>query len=142
MKPNRMKQVLAEGKVPVGHMVAEFTTRGIAKILESTGVDFVLIDMEHTSAGAERIGDLIAWLKATPITPIVRVPQPNYHFIARTLDAGSGVFEIDPNRNHLSCPGPRAPSPQARNIGPCASSVPRRSSSSPRYRRSCARRCV
>lgn len=89
MKSNRMKQILAEGKIPVGHMVAEFTTRGIAKILDSTGVDFVLIDMEHTSAGAERIGDLIAWLKATPITPIVRVPQAYYHFIARTLDAGA-----------------------------------------------------
>ncbi len=89
MKPNRFQQVLAAGGVPVGHMVQEFGTRGIAKILESAGVDFVLIDMEHTANDAERVADLIAWFKATPIAPFVRVPQPFYHFLARTMDAGA-----------------------------------------------------
>jgi 2-dehydro-3-deoxyglucarate aldolase/4-hydroxy-2-oxoheptanedioate aldolase len=89
MKPNRLKQILASGGIPVGHMIMEFGTRGMAKILEAAGLDFVLLDMEHTGFDTERIADLIAWLKATPITPIVRVPQGLYHFIARTLDAGA-----------------------------------------------------
>lgn len=89
MKENRFKRVLAEGGVPVGHMIMEFGTRGIAKILEAAGVDFVVIDMEHTGFDAERVADLIAWFKATDIAPFVRVPQPLYHFLARTMDAGA-----------------------------------------------------
>lgn len=89
MKPNRFKQAIAEGRVPLGHMIWEFGTRGIAKVLDQVGLDFVLIDMEHTGFDTERVADLIAWLKATPIAPFVRVPQRLYHFLARVMDAGA-----------------------------------------------------
>lgn len=89
MKENRFKRVLRQGGAPVGHMIMEFGTRGIAKILEAAGVDFVVIDMEHTGFDTERIADLMAWFKATDIAPFVRVPQSLYHFIARTMDAGA-----------------------------------------------------
>ena len=89
MKPNLIRQRLSEGKVAVGTMVMEFGTRGIAKINEAAGIDFVLLDMEHSGFELERIADLIAWYKATPITPLVRVPGSLYHFIARVLDAGA-----------------------------------------------------
>src|SRR5436309_15580312 len=88
MKENRFQRVLREGGVPAGNMIMEFGTRGIAKILEAAGLDFVVIDMEHTGFDAERIADLIAWFKATDIAPFVRVPQRMYHFLARTRDAG------------------------------------------------------
>src|SRR6185312_8998072 len=83
------QRVLGQGGVPTGHMIMEFGTRGIAKILEAAGVDFVVIDMEHTGFDAERVADLMAWLKATDIAPFVRVPQGLYHFLARTMDAGA-----------------------------------------------------
>ena len=70
-------------------MVMEFGTRGIAQILEAAGVDFAVIDMEHSNFDAERIADLMAWFKATTVAPIVRVPQQFYHFLARSLDAGA-----------------------------------------------------
>ncbi|MEX2262753.1 MAG: aldolase/citrate lyase family protein [Bryobacteraceae bacterium] len=89
MKSNRFRQTVAAGQIPVGHMLMEFGTRGIAKILESANIDFVLVDMEHTGFDAERIADLMAWFKATPIAPFVRVPQSLYHFMARTMDAGA-----------------------------------------------------
>lgn len=89
MKDNRFKRILREGGVPAGHMIMEFGTRGIAKILEAAGLDFVVIDMEHTGFDAERIADLVAWFKATEIAPFVRVPQGLYHFLARTMDAGA-----------------------------------------------------
>jgi 2-keto-3-deoxy-L-rhamnonate aldolase RhmA len=88
MKENRFQRVLREGGSPAGHMIMEFGTRGIAKILAAAGVDFVVIDMEHTGFDAERIADLMAWFKATDIAPFVRVPQGLYHFLARTMDAG------------------------------------------------------
>jgi 2-keto-3-deoxy-L-rhamnonate aldolase RhmA len=70
-------------------MIMEFSTRGLAKIVEAAGVDFVLLDMEHSGMELERVADMIAWLKATPVAPIVRVPAKQYHFIARALDAGA-----------------------------------------------------
>jgi 2-dehydro-3-deoxyglucarate aldolase/4-hydroxy-2-oxoheptanedioate aldolase len=89
LKENRFRRVVREGRVPVGHMIWEFGTRGIAKVLESADLDFVLLDMEHSEWDTERVADLIAWLKATPIAPFVRVPQAQYHFLARIMDAGA-----------------------------------------------------
>jgi 2-keto-3-deoxy-L-rhamnonate aldolase RhmA len=89
MKENRFRRVLQQGGMPVGHMLMEFGTRGMAKILESADPDFVVIDMEHSGFTEERVADLIAWFKATDIAPFVRVPQPLYHFLARCLDAGA-----------------------------------------------------
>ncbi len=89
MKPNRVRQLLSEGKIPIGHMIMEFSTRGIAKIVEAAGVDFVLIDMEHGGLDMGQVNDLLAWFKATPVAPFVRVPSSDYHFIARLMDLGA-----------------------------------------------------
>jgi 2-keto-3-deoxy-L-rhamnonate aldolase RhmA len=89
VKPNRIRELLAAGKIPVGHMVMEFSTRGLAKIVEGAGVDFVLIDMEHSGFSIGAVNDLLAWFKATPVTPVVRVPAHDYDFIARVMDAGA-----------------------------------------------------
>lgn len=89
MKANRFRQVAAEGRVPVGHMIMEFGTRGIARLLAAVDLDFVVFDMEHGGFDFERIADLLAWASGVPLTPIVRVPQPLYHFLARVMDAGA-----------------------------------------------------
>src|SRR3989442_7254373 len=89
MKPNRFRQVVKEGRIPLGTMVWEFGTRGMPKILEAADLDFVLIDMEHSTFDGERVADLLALFKATPIAPFVRVPQPLYHFLARAMYAGA-----------------------------------------------------
>jgi 2-dehydro-3-deoxyglucarate aldolase/4-hydroxy-2-oxoheptanedioate aldolase len=89
LKPNRFRQVLAQGRMPVGHMIMEFGTRGIAHVLESADVDFVVFDMEHSGFDIERVFDLIAWAKACSFAPMVRVPEPRYHFLARVMDAGA-----------------------------------------------------
>ena len=75
MKPNRLKQMLAEGKVPVGHMVLEFGTRGMPQMLEAAGVDFVVVDTEHSGFTSSDIADMMAWFKATTVAPFVRIPQ-------------------------------------------------------------------
>ena len=89
MKPNRFRQVVSEGRIPVGTLVWEFGTRGLPKILEAADLDFVLIDMEHSTFDGEHVADLLALFKATPIAPFVRVPQRLYHFLARAMDAGA-----------------------------------------------------
>lgn len=89
MKPNRFQQVLQAGKVPVGHMILEFGTRGMAQILENADADFAIIDTEHSPFTTAELADLMAWFKATSVAPFVRIPQVEYHFIARTLDMGA-----------------------------------------------------
>ena len=89
MKPNLFKEKLARGQMPVGHMLVQFNTRGMAKMLEAAGVDFAMIDMEHGSFNIAEFADMVAWLKATPVTPFVRVAGPDYHLIARVLDVGA-----------------------------------------------------
>lgn len=89
MKKNRFREAVAAGRMPIGHMVWEFGTRGMAKILESADLDFVIYDMEHSGFGIERIFDLIAYAKACSFAPMVRVPQAQYHFLARVMDAGA-----------------------------------------------------
>lgn len=89
LKPNRYRQALDEGRIPVGHMVWEFGTRGISRLIESTGLDFVIFDMEHSGFEIERLFDLIAYSKACTFAPFVRVPEGQYHFLARLMDAGA-----------------------------------------------------
>jgi 2-keto-3-deoxy-L-rhamnonate aldolase RhmA len=89
MKHNRFREVVSARGIPVGHMIMEFGTRGIAKIVESADLDFVVYDMEHSGLEVERLFDLLAWSKASPFTPLVRVPQGEYHFLARAMDAGA-----------------------------------------------------
>jgi 2-keto-3-deoxy-L-rhamnonate aldolase RhmA len=89
LKVNRYREAVSAGRIPVGHMIMEFGTRGIAKIIESADLDFVVYDMEHSGFEVERLFDLIAWSKACSFAPFVRVPQGLYHFLARIMDAGA-----------------------------------------------------
>jgi len=89
VKRNRLQEAVKAGRVPVGHMIWEFSTRGIAKLVESADLDFVLIDMEHSEFDLDKVADLIAWFKATNIAPFVRVPGCHYHFMARVMDGGA-----------------------------------------------------
>ncbi len=89
MTSNRVRDLLRQGSIPVGHMISEFATRGIARIVEAAGADFALIDMEHSGLDLERVADLLAWFRATSVAPFVRVPQGLYHFVARVMDAGA-----------------------------------------------------
>jgi 2-dehydro-3-deoxyglucarate aldolase/4-hydroxy-2-oxoheptanedioate aldolase len=89
MKENICKRILAEDRVAVGHMIMEFGTRGMGRMLGVADLDFVLIDMEHASFSTADVANLIAWTHASEVAPFVRVPQIEYHLIARILDAGA-----------------------------------------------------
>jgi 2-dehydro-3-deoxyglucarate aldolase/4-hydroxy-2-oxoheptanedioate aldolase len=45
--------------------------------------------MEHSSFTIGDLADMVAWLKATPVAPFVRIPETQYHFVARALDVGA-----------------------------------------------------
>lgn len=88
MKPNPVKQTLQSGRVSLGTMVFEFHSTGIARLAAEAGAEFVIYDMEHTGWTMETIRQLMATSRGA-VTPMVRVPAGDYHFLARALDMGA-----------------------------------------------------
>jgi len=86
---NTVKQKLAAGQAAFGSMVFEFFTPGIARLCANAGAEFVMYCMEHTGAGFETLKAQFALCRAIGVTPLVRVPATEYHFVARALDVGA-----------------------------------------------------
>ena len=58
-----------------------------------TGVDFVVLDLEHASASPERIDSCILAARAASLPLLVRVPSATSEYVAHTLDMGaSGIL--------------------------------------------------
>lgn len=89
MKGNRLKQLIAEGKVPVGTAVFEFASPGIGRIAAQAGVDFVMFDMEHSGWTFETVKNLIATTRSVPLAATVRVPAITYEYFAKAMDIGA-----------------------------------------------------
>jgi 2-keto-3-deoxy-L-rhamnonate aldolase RhmA len=88
-RPDALKARLAGGEPVLGSMVFEFFTPGIARICANAGAEFVMYCMEHTGAGYETLKPQFALCRALGVTPLVRVPATEYHFVARALDCGA-----------------------------------------------------
>ena len=88
-----LKGALRQGQVVIGTWVFEFNTPGIARLLASTGVDFVVYDMEHSGFGIESIRNLVGPSHCLNLAALVRPPAAQYHLIAPVLDVGaSGII--------------------------------------------------
>jgi len=93
-----LKAAWQEGKVTVGTWIFEFNTPGIARLLASTGVDFVVFDQEHSGFGIDTIRGLLAQTRPLNLAALVRPPANEYFLVAPLLDAGSLWY------HHAECP--------------------------------------
>jgi len=89
MKANHVRQAIKAGKTVVGTMISEARNPEIAFMLAAAGMDFLMIDTEHSAVGVESIQDTMRAARAAGLVPLARVTQNQYPFIARTLDIGS-----------------------------------------------------
>jgi 2-keto-3-deoxy-L-rhamnonate aldolase RhmA len=89
MRKNALRQALQEGKTVFGTMLQEVRSPGVVEIMATAGFDFVFIDMEHGAFNLETVADHIKVARLAGLTPLVRVPDDEYHLIARVLDAGA-----------------------------------------------------
>jgi 2-dehydro-3-deoxyglucarate aldolase/4-hydroxy-2-oxoheptanedioate aldolase len=89
MKANKTKQILRQGGTAVGTMVADFRSPEVAAVLASAGFDFLIIDNEHGPYDLETDHEIIRHARKCGIDAFVRVPDAQYHLIARTLDIGA-----------------------------------------------------
>lgn len=86
---NRMKALLRAGRAVAGTMLVEFRQPAVMQALKNAGYDFATIDMEHGVFDYESVADLSRFGRHIGITPLVRVPDKQYPFIARALDVGA-----------------------------------------------------
>ena len=86
---NGLKRKLAAGGSAVGTMLVELRQPSVMQVLANAGLDFVIIDTEHGPLGIETIADLSRAARAAGVTPIVRVPDLQYAYVAPALDAGA-----------------------------------------------------
>ena len=88
-RTNRIKSELSRDNVVCGCMLAEVRTPAISMILERTGLDFFIIDMEHGSFSYETANDIIVSCRGLNIVPFVRVPDIHRESFQKPLDAGA-----------------------------------------------------
>ena len=72
-----------------GAMIFEFFSPGIPIILKNAGCQFIIFDMEHGGLSLEQFKTLAIISNSNNISPLIRIPEVNYNYIARALDLGA-----------------------------------------------------
>jgi 2-keto-3-deoxy-L-rhamnonate aldolase RhmA len=86
---NQMKQALQNERPVLGTMVIEIRQPAVMQLLANAGFDFVIIDNEHGPFNIETIADLSRAARYVGLTPLVRVPDLFYPYLAQSLDSGA-----------------------------------------------------
>jgi 2-keto-3-deoxy-L-rhamnonate aldolase RhmA len=87
MRPNPVKASLAAGGYAFGSSVIEFATVGLPRIAAAVGVDFLLLDTQHTGWTGETLRPLIGACR--DVVPLVRVESLDPRRIGTALDLGA-----------------------------------------------------
>ena len=85
---NRMKAKLAAGEVDTAFMVT-MPSVAMAQVLAASGVDGLIIDMEHGPIDLTTVHAMVAATLGTRATPIVRVPWTAHWLAKPVLDTGA-----------------------------------------------------
>jgi 2-keto-3-deoxy-L-rhamnonate aldolase RhmA len=88
MQKNSVKQALLEGKVQLGCAFAQLRSPEVARILAASGFHWAFLDMEHGGFDIETIQDISRVAVLCGLSPIIRVPDLQYHLVSRALDCG------------------------------------------------------
>jgi 2-keto-3-deoxy-L-rhamnonate aldolase RhmA len=76
-----------------GAMIFEFFSPGIPIILKNAGCEFIIFDMEHGGLSLEQFKVLATISNSNQISPLIRIPEVSYNYVARALDLGaSGIM--------------------------------------------------
>ena len=76
-----------------GAMIFEFFSPGIPIILKNAGCEFIIFDMEHGGLSLEHFKVLATISNSNQISPLIRIPEVSYNYVARALDLGaSGIM--------------------------------------------------
>lgn len=84
-----LKQRLQRGETCTGTFLLFLAGGDVAEFFAGLGFDYLFLDMEHGSFDLARMRETILAARGYGVSPIVRVPEVQYHLVARVLDAGA-----------------------------------------------------
>jgi 2-keto-3-deoxy-L-rhamnonate aldolase RhmA len=87
MRKNTLKEKLDQKQEVFGTWIMTNSLDN-AEILGHTGADFIMIDAEHGSMDIETAGTMVAVIRGTQATPLVRVAGNEKSLIKKVLDSG------------------------------------------------------
>ena len=93
MKPNKIKQLWAQGK-PATLGWISVANSFTAEMMASQGFDAVCIDMQHGETGLSTLMEMLQAVSATDATPVVRVGWNEPAAIMKALDFGASAIIV------------------------------------------------
>ena len=88
MKGNPLKAGVRRGELQVGTWVNMLRNPASLTMFKQAGLDFVRLDMEHSSPSIETVADFAVMGRALDFPVMVRPPEANREWITRLLDVG------------------------------------------------------
>jgi 2-keto-3-deoxy-L-rhamnonate aldolase RhmA len=88
MNDNAYRARAERGEVQIGTWITMIRTPAVMTLLQAAGLDFVRVDMEHSSFSMETVADMATLARALDFPMVVRPPEGNREWITRLLDAG------------------------------------------------------
>jgi 2-keto-3-deoxy-L-rhamnonate aldolase RhmA len=76
------------GEVQIGTWITMIRTPSVLTLLQSAGLDYARLDLEHSAFSIETVADMAALARALDFPLVVRPPEGNREWITRLLDAG------------------------------------------------------
>jgi len=89
MDIKNLRKTLQQGGMVIGSEVNEIRSPAIAEIYAAAGLDFIVVDMEHTSFTLSEATQIFRMARNCGISPLVRIPVVEYEVICRNLDQGA-----------------------------------------------------
>ena len=83
------RAALAASERPLAGMWVCSGDATVTEVAAGSGLDWLLLDMEHSAASLETVLTLLQVSAAYPVTPVVRVPGNDPVVIKRVLDLGA-----------------------------------------------------
>jgi len=86
---NNLKRRLQDGQLAIGVGLRQARTVDIAKVMKTAGYHWLMIDLEHSSMDIDTACQIAVAAQDAGITPLVRVPGFEHHYVSRVLDGGA-----------------------------------------------------
>jgi 2-keto-3-deoxy-L-rhamnonate aldolase RhmA len=86
---NTVKNKLARNELVTSMIIRLVRSVEVASIAHTAGFDSIYIDLEHSSISLDTAGQICMSCLPLGVTPLVRVPSTDPHYIARVMDSGA-----------------------------------------------------
>lgn len=98
---NPVRAALARGETVTGIILFSGSPM-VTELAAAAGIDFVIVDMEHSALDLDRCAHVIRAADAAGITPFVRVPEVDATLIKKVVNMGAAGIVV-PHANREGC---------------------------------------